>query len=349
MRTRRLTLIVVISAVLVVAAVVNIRADQPQAYLSPDRILTGTTPTIMIMLDKSILNQEQITSVRIGEHIVAVQKSGVEGKLSFQPPKLDFVGRAEVEVIGKDDKPVAVGHLNYVERSSNGLWLLLLYVFLIVLPPSVFNLYDIYKSYQERSVVLLNLTKNTTATIDEIKALLRDMDQGPTGFTGLTRGIVAVTLILVLAIAVFHLVVFAPPTVPHIVEQLLTLLAGTLTAITGFYFGSKAATEATQATKTSAGKTEVGVVPKITDVLTDPTNNKKLKVIGEGFGEPQGKGTVKLRHMASGKEVEMTVSTWKDKEINVDVTANLITGTQVDIIVTNGNEKSSEPFQFKIK
>jgi hypothetical protein len=163
-------------------------------------------------------------------------------------------------------------------------------VVLIVALPLSCTFYDIKKSYEERSTVFLKLPSN--ASINEIKALLVDMDQGPSGLTGLTRGIVAVTLILVLAIAVFHLVVFPPTTVPHIAEQLLTLLAGTLTAITGFYFGTKAATTPT---KSGDEKTGGSIVPNISRIEQVPgTGNKKLKVIGEGFGAQQGKGTVKI-------------------------------------------------------
>ncbi len=346
MTTRHITLAVVISLVLIASATAVIHADQPQASLSPDRILKGTTPTITITLDKSIPNQEQITGVRIGGQVVPVQKSGVEGKLFVQLPKLDFVGTAEVEIVGKDDKLVAVGQLKYVESSEQikGLWLLLLYVFLIVLPPTVFNLYDIKKSYQERYKVLDNLQK--PATVDEIKALLANMDQGPTGFTGLTRGIVAVTLILVLGIAVFHLVVFAPK-VPPIAEQLLTLLAGTLTAITGFYFGSKAVAEATEATKSGNGKTGSTVVPTISSV--DPTSgaaDTKLRVLGEGFGTKQGKGTVKFSGKGIDKEGSVAEGAWNDTQIEVTVPSGM--NGKVNIVVTNDNGISSQPFNFQI-
>ena len=136
MRTCRITFIAVIATFVIAAAAIAAGADLPQVSLNPDHILKGTAPTITITLDKNIPNQQQISSVRIGKQAVAVQQPRTEGKLSVQLPKSDLVGRAEVEVIGKGDKAVAVGHLTYVEpaeQSSRGLGLLLLYVVLIVL------------------------------------------------------------------------------------------------------------------------------------------------------------------------------------------------------------------------
>src|SRR6266478_3313805 len=118
MRTRPITSVAVVAVVVIVAAAIVVRADQTQASLSPDRILKGTTPTITITLDKSIPDQNEIKSVRIGGQVVTVQEPRVEGKVSVLLPKLDIVGRADVEVIGKDDKPVAVGQLTYVESAE---------------------------------------------------------------------------------------------------------------------------------------------------------------------------------------------------------------------------------------
>ncbi|HUJ16662.1 MAG TPA: IPT/TIG domain-containing protein [Nitrospirota bacterium] len=348
MRIRRITFIAVIAVVVFAAAAVNIHADQPEARFSPDRILKGTTPTIIITLDKSIQNQEEIKNIRLGGQVVDVKRS--EGKLSVQLPKLDLVGLADVEVLGKDDKVVAVGQLKYVESTERikGVWLLLLYVFLIVLPPSIFTFYDINRSYAERSKVL-NKLDGCNATIDQIKALLADMDQGPTGLTGLTRGIVAVTLILVLAIAVFHLVVFPPGKVPDIAEKLLMLLAGTLTAITGFYFGSKAATEAASATKSGDGKTGGSVVPTVPTISqVDPTEGAKagdkVTVTGKGFGKQQGKGIVKFDEQKGAVDKK---EDWTDTSIKVAVPSGM-SPTQVKIVVTNDDGKPSEPYPYNI-
>lgn len=326
---------------------------QQQASVTPDRILKGTAPVVTITLDKSV---PEVKSVRVAGQDAPVQQPLAEGKVSVQLPKLDVVGRADVVVIGKDDKPVAAGQLTYVESteapstspvlgSSNGLVLLLVYVGLIVVLPISCTIYDIHKSYKERTDVLKQLRPH--ATNEEIKGLLRDMDQGPTGLTGLTRGLIALTLILVLGIAAFHMVVFAPK-VPDIADKLLTLLAGALTAITGFYFGSKASTEAAAAatasqTPPSAQKTQVSLTPKISKVNPSSASvNAPVTLIGEGFGAQQGKGMVTF----GGNEA--TVKSWKNEQIEVTVPSGLPTGKPADIVVKNDNGNPSEAYSFQI-
>jgi len=337
MRTGRIISIAVVAVVVIVATAVVILADQPQASFNPDHILKGTAPTITISLDKSISDKIESVSIGGGDP-VKVQKP--EGKVSVLLPKLDIVGRAYVSVLDKDNKPLAVGQLTYVEPAEQPLIsfavLLLVYLLLIFALPLICTIYDIYKSYKERATVLGKLQSHLST--DEIKALLVDMDQGPTGLTGLTRGIVAVTLILVLAVAVFHLVVFAPR-VPDIAEKLLMLLAGTLTAITGFYFGSKATAEAAQKPPSDAVKAGSAVAPKI--LKFDPelsAANTQIKVIGEGFG--QGKGTVTVGGKPSA------VGDWKDTQIEVTVPADV--SGDVSIVVTNDKGKPSDPKLFKI-
>jgi len=348
MRTHRITSIAVIALVAIVAPAIVFGADQPPVSCSPDRILKGTTPTITITLDKSIPDQKEIKSVHIGGQIAAVQEPRKEGELSVLLPKLDIVGRADVEVIGKDDKPVAVGHLTYVESAeptpppvigtTKGLVLLLVYVGIIALLSGICIIYDICKSYKEREGVLNKL--GGKASVQEIRDLLATMDKGPTGFTGLTRGLVAVTLILVLGFAIFHFVVFAPRP-PDIAEKLLMLIAGTLTAITGFYFGTKAATEAAAQVPPSGGKTVSATVPKIERVQWNPTA-RKLTVIGDGFGEHKGKGTVRI----GDKEGTVTNSDWTDKQIEVTVLAGV--QGDVNVVVTNDNGESSDPKETTI-
>jgi hypothetical protein len=346
MRTHRITFIAVIATSIIVAVAVAVvmAADLPRASFSPDGIVRGTTPLITMTLDKSIPNEE-ITKVRVAEHDVAVQKS--EGKLIFQIPKLDIVGTAYVEVIGKGDKSVAVGQIKYVEpteRSSKGLWvLILIYVVLVAVPPTAFTLYDIRKSYKERETVLKDLSASTT--VDDRKAILAAMDQGPTGFTGLTRGIVAVTLILVVAIAIFHIVVFGTIS-SNIAEQLLTLLAGSVTSIIGFYFGSKTATEAAKPTQPSAGKTGGSIPPKI--LALDPPDKVaikgKLTITGEGFGKQKGKSAVQF----NDKEGKVEQSDWTNKQIVVTVPSGMTVGKGVNVVVTNDEGTPSEPKQIEI-
>ena len=64
MRSCRITFsAVTVILFIIAAAAVVVHADQPQASISPDHILKGTAPTITITLDKSIPNQQLISSV----------------------------------------------------------------------------------------------------------------------------------------------------------------------------------------------------------------------------------------------------------------------------------------------
>jgi hypothetical protein len=258
MRIRHIVSIAIAAAVIILATATVVRAASAQTSLSPDRILKGAVQIITIT-DKNI--PKEIKSVLVAGQPAIVQDPRVEGKVSVQLPQLDFVGRADVKVIGTDDKLVASGYLTYIDSTEpppsptfKSSWaqliFLCLYIVFIAFVPLFCTFYDIKMSYKERSQVLHQLRPH--ATNDDIRAILKDMDQGPTGLTGLTRGLLALMLVLALAFAIFHLVVFAPSTkVPDIAEKVLLLLAGTLASITGFYFGSKAVSDAEAKTKES--------------------------------------------------------------------------------------------------
>ena len=356
MHMRRITFTAVIIVFIITIAATITHADQLQSFINPNRILKGTTPTITITLDKNIPNWQKITNVRVAGQVITVPPPGTDAKLSVLLPKLDIAGSADIEVIGADNKSVVVGQL-YVqsaERSFNRLSLLLIYIFIIAFPPALFTWYDIKKSYAERYKVLQHhLTEKTT--IEEKQALLMTMDQGPTGLAGLTRGIIAVTITVALAIAVFHLIVFAAVDLSKITEQLLTMLAATLTAITGFYFGSKASTEAAAKATTPAdpgtGKNGGSVMPKITKL--DPPDkvavNNVLKVIGEGFGNQQGGGTVTFTSKNGNVRKDGTVDKddWTDTLIKVTVPDGLHSGP-VNVVVTNDKGDSSASMSLTI-
>ena len=352
MRKRSLVVVACAGIVFFAGTSVSVHA-QSEAILNPDRVLKGTTPIVTITLEKSI---PEIKSVYVAGQDAPVQQPLADGKVSVQLPKLDIVGRTYVVVVGKDDKPAAVGQLTYAEsaeapstpapESSRGLALLLVYLGPIFLLLISCTIYDIHMSYKERTGVLKQLQPK--ATNEEIKALLKDMDQGPTGLVGLTRGLIALTLILVLGIAAFHLILFAPK-VPDIAEKLLTLLAGTLTAITGFYFGSRAATEAKTAATSQAQSTAQGPAassaPEISEV--NPTSGSagaKVILTGKGFGKERGKGQVTF----GGKEAEATAGGWDDGRIEVTVPLGLPVGN-ANIVVKNDNGNYSQAYPFQIK
>jgi hypothetical protein len=338
----------------VLAAAVAVRADQVSLspdHISPDRILKGTAPTIMITLNTSTPDLKEVKGVHVAGWNVPVKAPGDDGKLSVPLPKLDMVGPVDFEVIGKDDKPVASGHLTYIEGqgpppipaaagpSGKELWLLVLYIGLITALPLVAVLRDLGKSYAERKLVLETLLKDTRpgTPSEEIKSLFASMDLGPTGMIGLTRGLLTLMLILAIAFAVFHLIVFVPEKIPEIADKVLMLLAGTLTAITGFYFGSKASSEAAQQPNPAiAAKTPAAVRPKINDFKWE-ADNRNLSLIGEGFGEHKAKATVKIG------DKEVTISGWTDTKIDVVVPAGIQGDVKVLVINEQGASSDLKP------
>ncbi|NTU42209.1 MAG: hypothetical protein HGA78_03990 [Nitrospirales bacterium] len=352
MSTRRITLLGIVATFVISAATVAMGADLQHASFSPDRILKGTAPIITMTLDKQIPDNGLKVYI-VGDQPVDVQKSG--GKLTFQLPKLDIIGTADVKVM-TGEKSIATGQLRYVEAieqlkhvasteiSLNSFVLIVLYAIFIFLPIFAFNFYDIIRSYGERSLVLNKLDSVTT---DERKTLLAALNQGPTGLSGLTRGLLALSLILVLAIAIFHLIVFQTMA-DYVAEQLLTILAGSVASIIGFYFGSKASTEAAKPSQSDSKKIGSNAVPKILKILSDLSKNT-LKVAGEGFGNSQEKGKIKVIDKGSNHEITNTVGHWDDKAINVEVTGTLNAGAQIDVVVTNDSGKSSDPYTLEYK
>ena len=359
MRARLTIPIALVAVVVITLAVVVIGAELPQASFSPDRILKGTTPTITITLDKSIpISDPKEIKVRVGGGDPIHVQEPKEGKVSVQLPKLDIVGRADVVVIGKGDQPLAAGQLTYVEPAEPPLIsfaeLLALYLVLIFALPFVCTIYDIRKSYKERFTIFDKLQNNLTT--DQVRAILVDMDQGPTGLVGLTRGIVAVTLILLLAVAVFHLVVFAPK-VPDIAEKLLMLLAGTLTAITGFYFGTKATSEAVRQSASGEAKTEASKLSevKIANTKVDRESiqpGDKFRITAKiSGGEPPYNYTVSFKPEIMGALKKES----KDGEIDEEITVPQNTkpgeiALAVNVQDTGGKSvKSDQPLKLTVQ
>lgn len=80
-------------------------------------------------------------------------------------------------------------------------------------------------------------------SLDELKELLRESGKAPGGIQGLSRASMALSVILILGIAVFHLITKEEPAEgdSQIVSNILSMLGGLLAAITGFYFGGRTA------------------------------------------------------------------------------------------------------------
>jgi len=128
--------------------------------------------------------------------------------------------------------------------------LLVVYVLIIVAFAATPLIVDLWRSYD-------NVAKKGDA---------------PQGVEGLARAVMALTTILILGIAVFHVLMFGigpagdQTQQPQIANNILSLLGGLLAAITGFYFGSRSTQQAMTAAASQAASTGSSRGPP-TDVI----------------------------------------------------------------------------------
>src|SRR5262249_55892286 len=154
--------------------------------------------------------------VRIAGYDVATEPPK-DSKLTFTPPKLNIVGPAKIDVIGKDGTVVTSGQLTFLDGLGeapsilgikSSVFVISVYVLLIVSLPWAATIIDISKGYRDKRAKWKDLLTKVPSNInlDQLRPLLAELDQGPAGTSGLTRGAVALTLLLILGIALFHIV-----------------------------------------------------------------------------------------------------------------------------------------------
>ena len=124
---------------------------------------------------------------------------------------------------------------------------------LIALFPMVLDVllayYSLNKTRREIIDKLIEKASLNKLGIGELKELLKEGGKAPTGIGGLARTTMALTVIMILGIAVFHVLVTGvsggnSQTNSQIVNNILSMLTGLLAAITGFYFGGRTAEKA---------------------------------------------------------------------------------------------------------
>ncbi len=142
---------------------------------------------------------------------------------------------------------------------------ILVYVVIVALFISVPWIIDILMAYRSqnktRKLLLDKIVDNTSKdglSLDELKELLKESNKAPGGMQGLSRASMALSVILILGIAVFQLLTKANPTAgdSQIVGNILSMLGGLLAAITGFYFGGRTAEKAAEEKAEEKSKTD---------------------------------------------------------------------------------------------
>ena len=127
---------------------------------------------------------------------------------------------------------------------------IIIYISVLALVSSVPMLLDICLAYSSRNKARSVLIEK--ATVDglqpkERQEFITEIGKPPPGIPGLARAVMALTVIVILGVAVVHVLVNGVREEGgEIIENVLSMLAGLLAAITGFYFGGRTA-------QTSAG------------------------------------------------------------------------------------------------
>jgi hypothetical protein len=187
-------------------------------------------------------------------------------------------------------------------------------------------------------------------TDDQLKVLTTDITAGPPGISGLTRALIAFMLLLIIGVAVFHLVVTAPNArdLPASVDRILMLLAGALTSITGFYFGSKSAIDAQGGDgKAGVEKPAAAQENAAGSLVLDPPRGKPgdaISITGGGFGA--SRGTVTFGSTQAG---DSDILAWTEALIKVKVPVSARPG-QLNVILTkdDGHQLSTPSTAFTV-
>ena len=124
---------------------------------------------------------------------------------------------------------------------------------LVALLPMVLDIFMAYRSRDKTRNLLVEKAAADKLQLSELKELLKEVGISPPGIPGLARATMALTVIVVLGIAVVHILVGSSSDKDsQIVNNILSMLAGLLSAITGFYFGGKSEKEKASAKSNTA-------------------------------------------------------------------------------------------------
>ena len=122
---------------------------------------------------------------------------------------------------------------------------ILLYVIVLALVagfPMVLDICLAYSSINKTRNLLIEKASLDKLKLEELQEFIKGIGKAPPGIPGLARATMALTVIVILGIAVIHILVEGSPEGDsQIINNILSMLAGLLAAITGFYFGGKTA------------------------------------------------------------------------------------------------------------
>jgi IPT/TIG domain-containing protein len=334
-------------------------ASDPPLKTVPDTVTKGSTQPIRIEwpTDEGLQKAKTVT---VGGQKITIPSDAGRTKQSFTVtlPAIDVTGVADVKVLDDKDQTIASGTLKYVatsetsanpkveERPANP-WLLVAYVLLIVLFPFVLMFTDILKAYKHAHTsheLIIGKFSVDKLTLDEMKVLVADLEESPPGIPGLARATFAFTLLLVIAIFLFHALVVSKSDIPPGVDKMLILLGTALTSIIAFYFGAKAS-EGGQALgqKADTSTTPAPVKKPSPSVTPDPNQGKAgdvIKLTGGGFGPNQG-------NVLFGSVPATELPGWSDTQVTVKVPSGVKPGpTKITVTPQGGQAITSDDSAF---
>lgn len=257
-------------------------------------------------------------------------------------------GDSSAKTKGTKQSPKPADQGSWVQRTPLEFALVLFYVALLLALLVVLHLVDSVQAYRFSKKTRDDLMQKLEGKIsaDQIVQLTRDLDElgTPTGIPGTTRSIFTYALVATLAIAVFHLLAFSrDPEASKYADKILTVLAGALSSIVGFYFGSKATREGVESGKARTVAEPPKPSGKIDEI--DPKEGppgSTITIRGTGFGDAEG--TVKFGEISARRAVE-----WKGNYIKVIVPEGVPKGpSTVKVNPPDGSEIVGSPNLFKV-
>jgi hypothetical protein len=120
-------------------------------------------------------------------------------------------------------------------------------VALIAFLPWILDILLAYYSKNKTWKFLADKASVNGLNLKELQELAKEISKPPPGISGLSRASMALTVIMVLAVAMVHILVVGCGTNDsQVVNNILSMLSGLLAAITGFYFGGRSTEKATE-------------------------------------------------------------------------------------------------------
>jgi hypothetical protein len=159
------------------------------------------------------------------------------------------------------DSNASLQTANDIARHPNQLELFAIILIMVLFAgvPLLLNMYMAHKHLTEMHRTLSEFVKGQHPGIseDKLMQLMQDcMKADPSGAPGTTRGVMALSVTLIVGICLFFLLTYPPDNeiISQNIKEVLLTLTGALTSIIGFFFGGKASEAGQSPASPSSGE-----------------------------------------------------------------------------------------------